>query len=228
MAIYAILKKHFSGSEYLALVAAVLTDMVSVSDAEKYAVRGRNIYDLMKKEHPFLTSSENSVFAVLMAFSDKSDSQLIDDMEACYTIMKKDFRDSNSVQSLSHVLSLTKGTPDEKCKQVSALYGELKNAGRKYGKSYELSVLGSLSLLSTDTKALAEDILLVDDFLSKQKGYTGLLGFDKTTRLMHATMITACDYSDEANTNTAAITGTLAMVAAQEAAMCAVVAASLW
>ena len=223
--IYEILKKYFWGSQYLTLVATILADMVYVDEADRYAARGKKIYELMKKEHPFLTSGEDGVFAVLMAFSEKEDSELIADMEACYDILKQQFSNSNSVQSLSHVLALAEGTPEEKCKKVFKLDQELKNAGRKYGTYYELAVLGAVSLVSDDVKALAEDMLSVDGFLANQKGY-GFCGINKKTRLMHAAMLVAGEYSKESNTDTAAITGTLAMIAAQQAAMCAVIASS--
>lgn len=223
--IYDILKKHFWGSEYLVLIAVILADMIELNEAESYVVRGKRIYDLMKKEHPFLTSGEDSVFAVLMAFSDKSEQELIVDMETCYQLMKREFSEGNSLQSLTHVLSLAQGTPEEKCGRVLTVYQGLKNAGRKYGKYYELAVLGSLSLLSTDTNTIIEDMLSVDSFLAQQKGY-GFWGIDQKTRLMHAAMLVSNDYAKKSNTNTAAITGTLAMIAAQQAAMCAVIAAT--
>ena len=223
--VYDILKKHFKRTEYLAYVAAVLADMVPVEKAEKYAVRGSNIYELMKQQHPFLTSGEDSVFAVLMAFSDKLDSELVNDMEAAYKLLKEYFRDSNSVQSVSQVFALSEGDTAEKCKRLVELYEALKAADKKYGKYYELAVLASLSLLPVEIDELVKDIAEVDDYLANQKGY-GILGIDKKTRLMHAAMIVTSDYSKDSNSKVAAITGTLAMVAAQQAAMCAVIAAS--
>lgn len=223
---YNVLKKHFSGTEYLSLVATILTDMISVSETETYAIRGKRIYELMKSKHPFLTSAEDSVFAVLMAFSEKDDAELVADMEACYTILKKTFSDSNAVQSLSHVLALSQGTPEEKCSQVVGIYQELAKHGKIYGKHYELAVLGSLSMIVSDTQPVIDDIIEVDNFLATQKGYNGFFGIDKKTRLMHAVMLTSCDFAQDNHTNTAATSATLAMIAAQQAAMCAVIAAS--
>ena len=223
--VYEILKKHFWSSQYLTLVAIILAELAGVEEAEKYAVRGKQIYELMKKEHPFLTSGEDGVFAVLMAFSEKENNELIADTEACYDILKQQFSSSNSVQALTHVLALSDGTSKEKCKKVFELYHELKNSGRKYGTYYELAVLGAVSLVSDDVNVLARDILDVDSFLANQKGY-GLFGIDKKTRLMHAAMLVAGDYSKDNNAGTAAITGTLAMIAAQQAAMCAVIAST--
>ncbi len=224
--VYGSLKKEFRGTEYLALAAAILNRMVDVAEAEKYAVRGKQIYKMMKKEHPFLTSSEDSVLAILLAFSEKEDGQLIEEMEACYKQCKNVFLDGNAVQTLSHILSLGDTTTEEKCNRVEEIYQGLKKAGKKYGKHYELPMLGSLALLPVEIEAIVEDIVEVDEFLSNQKGY-GIMGIDKKTRLMHAAMLVSGDYSQDAITDATAITGTLAMVAAQQAALMCVVASSV-
>lgn len=237
MKIYEILKQYFWGSQYLTLVATILADMIDVAKADDYAKRGKKLYDLMKNEHPFLTAGEDSVFAVLMAFSEKEDRELIVEMEECYKLMKTRFSNSNAMQSLSHVLAMASGDSREKCNRVLSLYQKLNMAGKKYGKYYELSVLGAMALLTSDVDNMVEDIIEVDSFLEKQKGY-GILGIDKKTRLMHAVMLTSCDYAkqmehvavhketEQGMISAAAMSGTLAMIAAQQAAMCAVIAAS--
>ena len=223
--VYNILKQEFHGSEYLVLAAAVLADMVSEDQAAKMAEKARTIYNKMKKDHPFLTSGEDSVYAVLMAVSEKSDEALMEEMEVCYKKLKESFSASNEVQALAHVLSIAEGGAEEKCKKVVALYDALRDAEVKYGKYHELVVLASLAMLPVEQSVLVEDIKTVDAFLEKQKGY-GFLGLDKKTRLMHAAMIVSCDYVKNNTTDIAAMTGTLAAVAAQQAAMCAVIAAS--
>lgn len=222
---YEMLKQEFFGSEYLVLAAAVLADMVSEEQAVPMAEKARSIYNKMKKDHPFLTSGEDSVYAVLMAVSEKSDEVLMEEMEVCYKKLKESFSASNEVQALAHVLSIAEGGTEEKCNKVVALYEALRDAEVKYGKYHELVVLASLALLPVEQKVLVEDIKTVDAFLSEQKGY-GFFGLDKKTRLMHAAMIVYADYAKNDNTEIAAMTGTLAAVAAQQAAMCAVIAAS--
>ena len=91
MDIYSILKKYFYRSSYLALLSALLAERSSVEAAEKIAQRGKKLYDMMKKDHPFLTSSEDSVMACFMALSDKDDNALISDAEACYKLLHKFF-----------------------------------------------------------------------------------------------------------------------------------------
>ena len=224
--IHSILKLKFSDSQYLTLLAAKLSDMISVDDAEECAIRGKEIYNLMKKEHPFLTSREDNVFAVLLAFSEKDNDTLVADMEECYRTLKKFSPDSNAMQSLSHVLALANGTPEEKCSRVIEMFNALDEQGKKYSKSYEMAVLGALSILPIDMAQVIADIVEVDDFLSTQKGYNGI-GIAKKTRLMHAVMLVANDYAENSVVNTAAISGTMAMIAAGQAAMCAIIASTV-
>ncbi len=222
---YDVLKQEFSGSEYLVLAAAVLADMVSEEQVAQMAEKARSIYNKMKQDHPFLTSSEDSVYAVLMAVSEKSDEVLMEEMEVCYKKLKESFSSSNEVQALAHVLSIAEGGAEDKCNKVVALYDALRGADVKYGKYHELVVLASLALLPVEQSVLVEDIKAVDAFLTEQKGY-GFFGLDKKTRLMHAAMIVSADYTKNDKNEIAAMTGTLAAVAAQQAAMCAVIAAS--
>lgn len=225
MAIYSTMKEHFYGSQYLAYISAFLTEMTTRDRAEEIAVRAKTIYDRMRKEHPLLTSGEDSVFAVLMAFSDKSDDALINDTEESYTILKKRFFNSNAVQTVSHVLALTAGAVKDKCDRFLALYDALEMAGKKYSKSYELSVLATVSMLDVDIDTLVAEISQADDFLKGQKGY-GFFSIPGTTRLMHAAMLVSNLYQTGKTADTAAMTGTLAMIAAQQAAMCAVIAST--
>ena len=91
MDMYGILKKHFNRSEYLALLATLLAERTTTAEADHIAARGRAIYDKMKKEHPILTSSEDNVMAGFMAFSEKSDNELIEDAEKCFDLLRKKF-----------------------------------------------------------------------------------------------------------------------------------------
>lgn len=224
--IHNLLKLKFSDSQYLTLLAAKLFNMISEDDVEECANRGKEIYNLMKKEHPFLTSREDNVFAVLLSFSDKENDALVADMEECYRTMKKFSPDSNAMQSLSHVLALANGTPEEKCSRVIEMFNALDEQGKKYSKSYEMAVLGVLSILPLDMAQVIDDVVEVDDFLSTQKGYGGI-GIAKKTRLMHAAMLVANDYAENSVVNTAAISGTMAMIAAGQAAMCAIIASTV-
>ena len=85
---YAELKKYFCASDYLALVAVLLADIPAIRPITEIVARGREIYRKMNREHPMLISSEDCVFAVMMAFSARDDEYLIADMEDCYHKLK--------------------------------------------------------------------------------------------------------------------------------------------
>ena len=225
MDMYGILKEHFRRSEYLALLATLLAEKATLEEAGRIAERGRALYDIMKKEHPILTSSEDNVMAGFMAFSEKSDKQLIDDAEKCYDLLKKKFSDKNAVQTVSHILAMTDGAPEEKVGRMIGMFDMFTAAGRKFGKHYELPMLAAISVIEADEKELVDTVIGIDGILSSQKGY-GALSLDKKTRLMHAAMLAADLYDDPDNAQAAVSASAIAVIAAQEAAMCAVIAPS--
>lgn len=220
------LREHFYSSEYLPVAAMMLSNIVAPEDYSSVSARARRIYDLMKSEHPFLTSSEDSVFAIMLALSSLSDEEIVRQTEICYAALKETFSSRNDVQSLSHVLALYDDgafTAADRCRNTVALYNALKAQGMKYGTGYELATLGSLAMLDCSIEETVADIAYVDHFLSEQKGY-GFFGASKKERLMHAAMIVVGERSGEArDMNAAAIGGAITMIAAQHAATCAAI-----
>ncbi len=225
MDIYGILKDHFKRSEYLALLATLLAEKTTIEEAERIAVRGRALYNMMKKEHPILTSSEDNVMAGFMALSEKNDKQLIDDAESCYDLLRKEFSDKNAMQTVSHILAITDGAPEEKVDRIVRMYDMFKKSGHKFGKHEELPMLAAISVIEADEKELVDTAVEIDDLLSEQKGY-GALSLSKKIRLMHAAMLTADLYNDCDNALAAVSASAIAIIAANEAAMCAVIAVS--
>lgn len=226
--VYNMLKGHFFSSNYLVLSAMVIAELAEPERYGQIADRTRILYDRMKAEHPFLTSSEDSAFAALLALSPLSDDQLVQDMERCYELLKGQFFSSNAIQSLSHVLALGEGTSEEKCRRTMTLFQTLKNKGYKYGTSYELATLGVLALLPEDPEVLAEKMIQVDQYLSHQKDF-GVLGVGKRQRLMYAGILVAGEYAgnmEHMNLNSAAISSTISLVIAQQVAICSAIAAS--
>ena len=226
LTVYDALKERFWGSQYLPVASMIIADAVEPARYDEIAARTRRIYELMKNEHPFLTSSEDSVFAAMLALSQLTDEQVVAEAEACYDLLKPEFLSRNAVQSLSHVLALSEGRAEEKCAATIGLFRDLKEQGYPYGTNYELATLGVLAILPADQTAVMADVMEVDDFLSGQKGY-GFFGPGRKQRIMHAGMLVTSDYIGQSDTmRTAAVGGTLSLIAAQQAAMCAAIAAS--
>lgn len=226
IAVYELLKKEFWSSVYLPLAAMVIAQMAEPSGYGQIAGRTRAIYGRMKAEHPFLTSGEDSALCALSALSERTDDELIGDMEACYRLLKPEFFSGNAVQSLAHVLTLCPGTPEEKCGRSMELFQKLKAAGRKYGTEYELPTLGILAMTGVDCGQITQEMLEIDEWLSGQKGFGMLSGVGAKQRLMYAGMLAQKEYARADVLQTAAVGSTVSLIVAQEAAICAAVAAS--
>lgn len=224
--VYDLLKKEFWSSTYLPLAAMLIAQMAPREDYERIVARTKQIYECMKKEHPFLTSGEDSSFCALLALSDKSNEVLLRDMEDCYQILKGNFFSSNAVQSLSHVLALCEGSPKVKCERTMELFSKLKEAGYRYGTSYELPTLGVLAMSEGSLDQIVVDMIEIDTWLSKQKGFGFFSGISSKHRLMYAGILAQKEYISEETMQTAVVNGTIATIIAQEAAMCAAVGAS--
>ena len=214
---YQHLKKEFLSSPALAMAAFFVPDDGDISEK---AVRAKTLYRRMRDEHPFLTSSDDAFFAVLMAFSPKTDDQLIEDMEECYQQLKARFGASNNIQTTAHVLALGEGDPAKKTGKMLELFDAIAQTGLKYGKLYELPVLASLSMIAPNARQASADLLEADEFLSKQKGY-GFWGMGKKMRLMHAAMILSGMYSGQSHMNAAAISCVLYILSLQRSAAAA-------
>ena len=224
--IYNVAKKKFNRSEYSALLAILLADLIHEDSCEAVLTRGKELYDQIKMAHPFLTNEQDSVLAGLLALSEKSNTELIDDMEKCFDLLKIKFSHKSSIQSISHVLALTEGSAREKVEHLNDLYDSLREAGKKFGVYTELSTLAAVSILDDETERVRDRIIAIDDFLSKQKGY-GLLGLDKKARLMHATMLTTDLYDSAQIAQTTASASAIAMAAAQSLAVCVIITSTI-
>lgn len=223
---YQMLKRDFWTSAYLPLAAMIIAQVAQPSQYEEIASRTRTIYDQMKAKHPFLTSGEDSAFCALMALSEKTDDEMIEDAEQCYQTLKPNFFSSNAVQSLSHVLALCDGPSDTKCRKTMELFEKLKAAGCKYGTDYELPTLGVLAMSGGNPDEIVQDIVEIDDWLSQQKGFGFFSSITRKQRLMYAGIVAQRDYLNEETMQTAAVNGMISLIVAQEAAMFAAVAAS--
>lgn len=225
---YAVLKEQFARSEYLALAALLLTDSAADADVPALAARGKALYRRMREQHPFLTGQEDAVFAILLAQCPADDDALIADMEECYRLLDARFPKSNGLQAASHVLAAIGGTPAEKAGRVIAIYDAIRAAGGKYGKEWELPVLAAFAADETPVDAVVSDLFEIDALLEGQNGYRSVFGYDRRMRMMHAAMLAAAGHAGGRTglVNAAAQQSAVAMIAAQQAMLCTMIACS--
>lgn len=222
LGIYQLLRKEFPASDFLVLGAFLITDENSSLDQITQKVqRSKTLYQRIRKNHPFLTSSEDSVFALLLTASQKDDDALLAEIEENFQLLKTRYKNPNQAQCMSHVLTMADGTPYEKAERVMKLHDAITLAGGKYGRYYELPTLAALSMLNTDEKTLSMDIMDVYEYLGYQSGY-GFWGLAKTTRLMHAVMIVSCEQERNTAMDAAILASTLSLIIAQQASAASV------
>ena len=224
--VYDPLKEEFMSSVYLPIAAMIIAQYADEARYAELAQRTRRIYKQMRADHPFLTSGEDSTFCALMALLDKPDEVLLGDAEECYKILKNNFFSSNAVQSLSHVLAMCDGEPENKCQKTMELFQKLKEAGHKYGTSYELPTLGVLAMADGNQDEIAAEMAEIDQWLSEQKGFGFFSSISAKQRLMYAGMIAQQDYINDKMMQSAAVNGVISLIVAQQAAMCAAITAS--
>ena len=208
-------KKHLFGSDMRLLAAVSIFEHSGVENAEQVIARTNEIYNLMKKEHPFLTSEENIPFAALLALSGADTDKLLDEAERCYSAMKDKFFSSNAVQSLSHIMALDEQPTEVKTDKIAAIYNGLKQNKKKFGTGSELAALGVLAMSDQEVGFLVREISEVDDFLKNQKGF-GIVGVGAAERLLYAALLVADYYMPQSHIQGVVIESSLAAVIAEE------------
>ena len=226
---YESLKNEFWSSEYLPLSAFVMANMVEDSEHDPIVKKAKDIYQRMRKEHPFLTSGEDSGFAVMFALSDLTVDNAINEIERCYQQLKDNFFSKNAVQSLSHTLALGEEITLKKCKRVMDIFNGLKQKGSKFGTGVELSVLGVFAITTDDIYHIVNDIIEVNEYLLNSKGF-GAFGTGRSQRMMYSAIIVMQEYSAHPKGNLMNMTSINAItniIIAQQIAVSATIAASI-
>lgn len=192
-----LLKGKIFNNEYLAVAAIAICDRHQDDQADKIVETTKEIMKLMKKTHPFLTASEDTAFASMMAMTGRDPKELVAEADKCFKILHKKFRfHGNGVQSLSHVLACNTMVTEQKCETVMALFDELKNTGVKYGKSLELAGLGVLLDTGKMIPELVEQIKEADAYLKSQRGF-GNMSIGKKMRALIASCVVAESYAEK-------------------------------
>ena len=214
--IYEIVKKICGRSPYVAMLSILLSRNIRVEEAAEIASRGKILYDAFKKKHPLITSERDSAFACILAMSEKTTEQLIDECETVHATLKNEFSNSCFPQVCASILCMTDGDQEEKIQRLIALFNMLKDCKKKYSKGHEMDVLAALTLTDKSIEELADTVIEIEAFLSEQKDYGVLSGFDEKRRLMNAAMLAAAAYADQRFTALNIMAAFIALAAQQD------------
>ena len=216
---YTLFKKYrLSGDAFTALAAMLLVEHVDMTRWELTLESAQRIYARMKKDHPFLTGTEDVSFAVLMAMSDLPEEWMMQEMEACYKALHKKFGSTDGLQSLSHVLAMDREETTKKCEAVLELDALFKGKKKKFD-SNGIVMYGSLYMMQLNREEILDAIIEVDAYLKQQKGF-GAFSVDSHQRLMYATMLVMNRYEqDNSNMQMSVLNNVVATIIAEYTAM---------
>lgn len=206
-------------TDYKVLAAMTLRDHLDMADIPGSAEKMIALYQGMKENHPWITSGEDVPFAAILAVSGMDTDALMLEMENCYKELSKTFRDKNAVQSLSHILAIDPADTQIKCRKAEAVFNILKENKHKYGTGFELTVLGTLSMLDLTAEQIADEIMEADDYLKSQKGFGTFAMKDSVRRMYAALMVMDTHMPPADHSHESIVNSMLAMVIAMEVCM---------
>lgn len=112
-------ENKFFNDTYLPFTAIIIDQNKNKVDIDTAIYRTKYVYDFMKNNHPFLTSSDDYCRAALIAINSKNLDSDLEYMENCYKVLNsKGFYKSNNLQSLSHVMVFDKNKNEESLNKV--------------------------------------------------------------------------------------------------------------
>ena len=217
---------NFRGVAEMVVLSAISLSQQYPAGMERAAVQKvQSLMRTMKELHPFLTSSEDMAYISLMALSPKTETELVEETEAAYQLLKERFAfHKDAALSLSMVLASLPGSASVKCARVQEIYDALKEQKISYGKDAELPSLGILSTLQVPAKQLVEEIKEAETYLHSRKGF-GSWSIGKRARIMFASLITASAYQEDVTrVSSSAVTASVSTTIAIQTALLVVMA----
>jgi hypothetical protein len=191
------------------------------SDRQESIKKSLTIYNGMKAEHLFLTSSSDYPLAVLLAKVEGRVDELMKHIEWFYEKLNANgFRKGNDLQFLSHILSLDHETEaDLLVERCVRLFDSFKQSGIK-PKAMHYPMLGLLALMDDGVNEI-ETIRQIVNQLNSEK----LFKWHKDMNFIMAVHLFMSDKTEDSSLLETGIYTTLeALIQAQQAAMIAVVA----
>lgn len=216
----ALFKKYkLSEDAFTALAAMLLVEHVDMTRWGLTLEGAQRIYTRMKKDHPFLTGTEDVSFAILMALSDLPEEWMMQEMEACYKALHKKFGATDGLQSLSHVLAMNQEETTKKCDAILELDALFRGKKKKFDNN-GIVMYGSLYMMQMNQEEMLDTIIEVDTYLKQQKGF-GVFGVDSYQRLMYATTLVMNQYERNNNMQMSMLNNVIAAIIAEYTAMLA-------
>lgn len=186
----------FKNSTYLTLASYTLVKEVPAGEWDYRIKRMSEFYEKMMDKHKWLTSTDDYVFAAILAITDLNIEETVEKIEVYYNYLSKQgINKGNDLQTLSHVLALGKENVEDKCNKVMKIYRGLLD--KKCSLNYSgLASLGVLAIIVDNVDEMVNKIKGVYEYLYNKDGY-GFWSLDKSMRTILASTIVSDFYIEK-------------------------------
>lgn len=183
----------FRSCPQLPLSAYTIAKEANMGEWDSRIERMNSFYKRMKEKHFWLTSSDDYVYAAILATTDMEVESTAAEIEKCYSLLNEGgLSKGNYLQTLSHILALGEENASLKCQKALKIYYDLKT--RKCSLNYHgLASAGVLALVAADTDKIADEVKEAYDYIYEKAGY-GFWSTDKTTRSILAASLVSDFY----------------------------------
>lgn len=189
------LDRKFLDSSYLVLAATMIYRTCREADYDRYIERTREIFKLIRKDHPLATGAEDITACVIMALTDIDTEVIARNAEESFQALKNYFFGSDKIQYMANMAAVFGGDPDDKAKVIRNTYEMLKSEGVRFD-SNAYGIIASVGLLvkPEDLKDVVKAIRKTSDEMKSIKGM-GAWGAGKRIRNILASAIVLDAYT---------------------------------
>ncbi|WP_252313126.1 DUF4003 family protein [Sinobaca sp. H24] len=215
----------FQRGSFTYISALLVLDLKKEADSREDLIKGaKRVFDLMKKDHMFLTSSSDYPIAVLLAASPLEEAPLMAKIEELYgNLNDKGFKKSNELQMLSHILALRDNEDtDILVKHAMDVVVTLEAQEKKVRPIHYPEV--GIMALAEEKEMLADFIVRIENALNEAKDFK----WHKKMNFTIAVQLSVSEYAEEASImETAVQTSLESILQAQQAAMTGAMAGAI-
>ena len=123
------LERNLPGGVMMHVAAIIMALYAEMDDYDVLAERAGVLYKRMKAKHMFLTNDKDTATCLIMAFSYKTDDELISDMEYILPKLIEITKDNDASQSAAAILALFDTNINTRIHNTGMLYNSLKRYG---------------------------------------------------------------------------------------------------
>ncbi|MDE0564127.1 DUF4003 family protein [Exiguobacterium sp. B2(2022)] len=209
-------RKHFRFSSLRPFLA---NQLINVEEPERRLNEATDLYQTFKQHHPWLTSEEDllSALVLVQAFDDVID--LNERIEQHYSLLKDRLSKSNELQLVSHLLTFSESAPEEAVSRLLAWKSQLDDVQI----SIRREQLPALALLSIVAEPNADAVHAIQEIVDAEKDKQRW--FNTHSVLVALQLVAADHITGEAND--LLLHGTFAHLLAMQQAMTAATTAAV-